>query len=671
MYPPSSSQADGFAPDETPTDPTAMPVDPMRAIPLDDKELSRWKADIERSAQRIENIKGAWERQLTAYTPDYSDKWGGDINPGKDFYQVEQKKPQLFYETPYVVLAPPEGVQVDPQTAAAIQQEQLGLNRDLGRDVLNVKRMVDKVLFDVLCPAGVGPSKLGFTNITRDVPAPPDPLTHQAPMDKTGQPVMVPVPVFQELFWERFSPLKLLIPTNFFDTDWDKAPWLGMKFSIPRRIAKAQWRLPADLKGVKSSSDQDVFKYQNNAAGMDSSEDDDLITGQEIWYKAAYYDDQELDPRKFRQLVLVDGLDEPAVHRDSPYQKMDPQTGSLTPDSMIGNPIHPLTIRDLADSAYIPSDCMMTRPLVNELVRYRTQLTEHRDSSTSVRLGDPAILTPEILAKVVRGPYGSIIMVPGLNTSNPPVVEVSHPVYSHENFQGQDIIEGDIEKVSAIGANQSGAQQDTVRSATELSIIQQASNTRLTAERNRVIAWFLGGVRKVDCLRQLLMRGADQQASPALGRYTYDIKPDSGVHMDAAVTRKQALDTYNQLRQDPNLDHVAFLKEILPLLHLDPSMVKPPPPTPPKPPDVSFSVKGDDLNPLAPQYANVVTILAKYGIVLQPAAPLPVQPSEHPGSAPRADLVDQHAADITGHLEGGGGLAPANLTRNPMQGGLH
>lgn len=663
-----------------PSGPTEPPDEPGQ-LQLKPEDLTKWRDEVTRAQRRRQVYEAAWTANLKDYTPDYvSNTWGDEINPGKVFYQTEQKKAQLFFDTPEIVLSAPPGPAGDPKLQEAIAVEQAALNKELGRERINAKRLVDKVLFDLLCPAGEGCSKIGITRITKPMPMPPDPTTGQAPMGPDGQPQTVDVPIYQELFWERFSPMKMLKPAGFHDTEWDKAPWLGVEFALPLPLAKRQFNLPDDF-SVTTAKDERIFK----SPGNESDDASDLVTGQEIWLKAAFYDETVLHPQMFRQLVLVDGMDKPAVYRDSPYQFKD-ENGGLTPDSLIGNPIHPCTVRDLSDQAFIPSDTMVTRPLIRELAKFRTQLIEHRDASIPVRFCREGTITNEILSKIVRAPFGSIIPLPDEEYSKPgdPVKIMSPGAYSRDNFQSQEVIERDIEKQLALGGNQTGAKQQTGTTATETTLIDRATSIRMKAERNRVLEWFLAGVRKLDALRQHFQ----DQPSAAMGRYGYEIKPDSGVHVDEAEERKNALDAYNFLAKAP-IDHLALLRELLPKLHLDPSLVQPPPPAVPESPKISVIIRGEDLNPFMPQYGNVALLLAKANIQLPPAAPMnglqpPGQPGQppmmaggapglpptgppphgpitHGGMAPTADLVNKHQADESGQPQGLGGLA-----RRPM-----
>jgi len=658
-----------MSPDPNQPDQTDQPApNPLVTVQLSEDDRKKWRKDIDQANKRRQVFEPAWQRNLNAYTPDpTNEKWGDEVNPGIDFYQTEQKKDQLFFDTPQVILAPEPDTPPNP----AITDHQAKLNRRLGRTGLDCKRLMDNVLVDIICPAGMGCIKVGVTRVTKDVPLPvpqgipgepaAGPAPAQAVSPGSAPPQTVPVPVYQKIFAERFSPKKKLSPVNFHDTEFDKAPWQGMKFTMPKRSAIRQFGLVPEadgtIPGLKSTkSDEQVFEV---AGVPKDDQDSDEVSGEEIWYVAALYDDNVYHPDHLRQLVFLDGIDDPVVHRDSPYQTF--VNGELQPDdpaTMIGFPIHTITVRDLPDSSYVPSDCTITRPLVNEIAKFRTQLIEMRDSATSIRIADENVITPEVMGKIIRGPFGAILPVANFDPGRPPIMEIAHPVYSRENFTAQDKIEQDLTKVNTLASNQTGTEQDTVRSATELTYVQQNANVRLQAEKNRVVAGFLGMVQKIDALVKRFETPPGQQ--PISG-YTYDIKPDSGQHVDAATKRKFAMDRYNFFAKAPNVNQQYLLQETALLTDLDPSklFVQPPPPKP-EPPKISFIVKGDDLNPLSPQYPNMLQALAEAGVTLQTteitpqlvqnaALSQPLKHPEHGGTAPEADTVSKHAADGQGH----------------------
>ena len=237
--------------------------------------------------------------------------------------------------------------------------------------------------------------------------------------------------------------------------------------------------------------------------------------------------------------------------------------------------------------------------------------------------------------------------------------------------------------------------------------MQNNASVRLKGERNRVIQFFLAGVRKFDSLLQRFATdpqvvqivgpdGAKQWATwdknTIAGRFAYAIKPDSGIDLDEAVARKQALDTYNFLGKDPLVDRSYLIAELAPALHLDPQRLKAQP-EPPKPdrPTLGFSFKGEDLlNPLAVAImlqggVNITLELIQQahtliqtgtGIPAPPIAPVPGIPGmppttprpggppppppqpppagqpPHPGLMPKAEQISAHQARLTGKISG-------------------
>ena len=511
---------------------------------------------------------------------------------------------------------------------------------------------------------------------TRDTPLPDPMAPGQFQLGPDGQPVTVPVPIYQEIFWEHLSPKMILIPASFNDTEYDKAPWLGWRFRLPLEVGKRMFHLPTDFESTSSRGDAlkdrlDTTSYSDPAEWAPK-----MLTGVWLEYKASLYDSQEPHPLKIRELCFIDGVEEPVIHRDSPHQTFG-QDGKITANSLVGFTTHLFTTRNMTDSAYVPSDCTIMRPLVNELTLFRTQVINHRDASTSIRIANGGVLTNEILSKVIRGPYGSIIPLPeaSYDPARPPVMEVAHPQYSRENFEGARVIENDLVKVSALGQNQVASRQEAGTSATEATYIQRSTDTRMNAERNRLMRQFIAAVRKIDIL---LQRYPETQMQPLqLGRYAYSIKPDSGQHIDVAEKRKFALDRYNFFAKAPNVNQQYLMEETAPLLDLDPArLFTPPPPPHPPMPKTSVIVKGDDINPLAPQYANMVEMLKILGFALTPqpltpqlvgnaalAEPLKQKrhtppPATHDGVAPQADRLNQHQADETGQRPGPGPMTP-------------
>lgn len=701
-------------------DPTAPNVSPGAPIPLTVDQMGVWWDRVEKSRTRRKLVEDEWQMNLDQYNGrPLADRPKKDwVNPNTDFADVEQKKSQLFFQTPEVHCIPKEPLANGHEQTVLIKQAVL--NDKLGPNGVDAKRLMDKVIFDCLCPSGWGASKIGYDVTTA-------PVTTSQPDPMTGLPVesVVDVPVYEEYFWKHFSPKKLLVPDDYFDNEYDGAAWIGMEFSQPLISAKRKYHLPDDFTAA-NNVDVNVFNQANGANAPDG--DGNLVTGVEIWYKAALEDESVFHPEWQRKLVLIDGMrEQPASHVDSPYQTLDPR-GRLTADSMIGYPIHVLTIRDLTDSAYIRSDCSMTRDLVDQLAKFLTTQVQQRDTAIPLRLVDEGIITKTVMDKITAGEYGSFIPLPAGSLNPPPIVEMSRAQYPRENFEGQNRIERQLAKTLALDSNQQGAQTDSSRTATELTLVQNNANVRLKAERNRAVSYYLAGVRKFDSLLQRFATEPDitQIVGPdgdaqfhewdnktIAGRYAYAIKPDSGIDIDEATARKQALDSYNFLGKDPLVNRSYLISELAPALHLDPQKLKAPPPPPPVPdkPSISFAFKGDDL-----MNAMAVAVMIEGGInitaemirsahvliqtgtgvpappespapgvpgmppappapppMLSPAAPRPGGPTggspsapaapAHPGAMPKTALVNDHAAKLTGAISG----AP-NLPQRTVRG---
>lgn len=644
----------------------------------DEAMVQEWWSEIDAADRVAQPWRKWWEANLEAYAPKPTTdpkKYGEDINTNRDFTLVEQKRAQLFFQTPEVSVKP--SPLMEGQGDVLLTHQHI-INEILGPDRVDAISMIDRTLFDLLCPAGMGVTKMGYESVTQTVmqavPV-PDPMTGAPAVDPmTGQPMTVeqpvPVPIFERLYWEQVSPLKLVVPADWHSTEFDKAPWVGMRFSMTLAEAKQRYQLPDDFESSGGSCGA-TLHFEHGAA---SDEAKKPVEGVEIWYRAALKDPNVLHPERIRLLVLIKGIDQPIIHRDSPYQDVDPNTGALTPQSMRGYPIHILTTRSMTDSAFVMSDCSMSRPQVNELNKFREQQIRMRDSNIPLRVYNAEIVPPEVGEKLRVGDYGTgLIGMPAeffAGAEN--IKEIAKATYPRENFTFEQKQDADISRTHAMDANQAGIQNETARTATELQLVQSNSNVRLDKERAKVLHWYIKGVTKFSCLVQRFL--TVEQAAQIVGQQraqqwaevmpkvpsslAFTAAPDSALRLDAAQRRKMGLETYAFLRNDPKVNTDAVLKDVVfPALGLDSRSVAPPPkPEPPKPepPKVSISIKGDDLNPMVPQYPGVLIMLKATGVdtsqLPQPVSPQPFQPN--PGVVKPDMGMDAGGQAPTGNMQG-------------------
>jgi hypothetical protein len=167
------------------------------------------------------------------------------VNVNVDFYEVEQKLPQLFFETPELQM---EGKGPLKGADTLVQAHRSLINEITGPDFMNVlEKAVKPAIKDCLAVSGVGPVILGYQPTLREVQPP------MQPGSILGLNGPVQVPIYQQWYALRFSPKKLLIPADWHDKPGDDAPWLGMRFRMPLTVAIREKLVPAELRRLHGS----------------------------------------------------------------------------------------------------------------------------------------------------------------------------------------------------------------------------------------------------------------------------------------------------------------------------------------------------------------------------------------------------------------------------------
>ena len=649
-------------------------------------DLAFWRGEIERSRREQERYHGAWQTNLDYYTgrsPDAATaiQQGTDfVNVNVDFYQVEQKLAQLFYETPELQIT---GKGRLKGQSPILQSHRDLLNELLGPDYADVLPTIHKAIKDCLCTAGVGATKIGYQPSLREV-EPPAQLG-----SVLGLTQAITLPVHEAWYWTRIPSKKFRAPADFHDTDFDRAPWLAHDFRMPLALARRDFQLPAEFTGTTTRDERILDDGSQAVAGTDLA----YVEGTEVWYYAALFDEDVIHPLLMRRHVLITGVDGFVEKTpESPYQRVQPD-GRLSADSMIGNPIHVLTLRDVPDSQHVPSDAQMTRPLVRELCKFRTQMVQERDANRPFVLYDIDALPPEILAKIENRTIGSLVgveggkLAAGVGSIMAAAVQGTAP---RQTYLANDYITRDIEKSLGIDATGAGVTDHADESATKTAEVARSRNVRLDAERRRVLAWYLKGVAKFSALvcrymtPQLSVPYLGEEGAAAWaqwdkqavdGRLGFSAKPDSQIRLDAAHERKFALDLYQFTAKDPNVRRVELLRHLFEKAGLDPTtLVVDELPEQKPDPNIGFTFKGDDL--IGPQAPIVLEILAQGGIqVSQPArdeaagqlfkqmalgvrdasgkaVPATSRPQEHGGPADKVRPLSQQSADRTGNRPG-------------------
>lgn len=579
--------------------------------------LAWWRDQVTASEEQVKNLLGDWQRNLKRYLGEktkinrFAD--ADVVQVPVDYYKTEQKKAQLMFKTPDVVLTAR-----NPESAAAVPVTAAVLNEKLGPDEADFLSAADECLTDVLCPSGRAWVKVGYTGTTAQVQG-------------------VPVVTDGEFYIERGSPAKLLVPREFIGSNYDKADWLAFKsYRDDMELANLGGDVQPPARDA-GAIDRDLL-YETTGTSKPPSGRKVI----DLWYRAHRVDPTVKNRKLVRHLVLVDDEDDPRVHEDSPLQRFDPNGRFV--GGVKGLPIKVLTLRYVSDMNAPPSDCAMSRPEVDELSKIRTIQLLSKERHLPFRGVDRTRMTdPADLARMTEGEIGSIILTDG--PPNEIVQIMAAPNLPRDTMVASDITTRDIDQTWALGSNQSSVTaNEGSKTATEMTLIQQNTDVRMAKEQNRVLQWSISIFQALLGLVQLFaddqsyveVMGQDGLKSlqawnrqTIAGEFLCSIKPDSARRLDQNTDRKMKLDLYQLTANDPNNNRAEGLRDVYTAFGEDPLRhLQQPPPPPPEKPRISLSFKAEDLaNPM------VVSLLQQSGLTIDPQAlqtELALH-SQHPG----------------------------------------
>jgi hypothetical protein len=579
------------------------------------------------------------------------------------------------------------------------------LNTILGPEHANVLPVAQRAIFNCLCPSGIGPVVLGYhctkVAVEQEMIA-TDPMTGQPAIDPmTGAPVVeaqtVEVPIHEKFFVSELSPKSLLLPAELRTTDYQgKAAWIGYEWQKPVSQVKREFKsLPPDWTGGASGTEGEKPYFERADDAPDDDTGDPMVSGWTLWYRAELepQSGQTPHPEQMRKLTMIDGMEQPVEHWDSQDQTLG-EDGRLTLDSMQGFNVRPLVLRDLSDSAWIPSDCAVTASLTEEQKKYREMSMRRRDTNVDAVFYAASLQEPIEKAKRKAG-SGATVFVPvpdnvmgaGINTL---VEQITKANAGRETYLDQDINRRDRDRILAIGDQQRGNETKGAKTATEMSLVQKNTDARFEQERQKVERWYLYDIVKP--LDALILRYCDErlvtqilgqqkaqlwaQFKPMLvGGYRYTLQMDSGKFLDVEDSRRQVLQVVNFASKSQFVNQQFLWAEVAEKFGYDPTkFLVQPQPDKPEPPKMSLAFKGEDL--VGPQAPIVLEILNALGVpispqaiqtsqaMLQAQAELAMQqmpPGEKPagptnplvpGPADKAPRLDQHQLSQSGDRSG-------------------
>lgn len=679
----------------------------MSDAQADPKTADFWRAQIKAAQDKRQKHVEQWRSNISSYLAKAFSadevRNGHRVWVPLDYANTEQKKAQLFFSVPEVQLTAKR-----PQFEASVPVFQAVLNHYLGRHGVDARTMMHEALFDAICPSGLAVTMIGYeptVDGTRQVQTGTQPAPNVG--DVLGLSPVAQVPVFEDVpnviheqyFWVRVSPEKGLIPSDFHGSNYDLSPWLGVEFEIDRAIGERKGWVTSD---TPASGDVEPSGL-NEDEHRDSVPASPKVKGIMLFYRMAAFG-LHPHPEAFGWCVLIDGREDFAVKPSpSPWQKFVPdETGKLRLIGLKGNPIHIKAARYVSDSAYPPSDVQMGRPQVEELSKFRSQLVRQRDRNIPIRGYDKSRVDKETIQKIEKAEEQSLIGFDG--NPNEQVAVLGTGQLPRENFEANKVIEQDLRGIWAMGANQRGQDDETSKTATEASIIDSNADTRLAYEQDQWLDWFVRGAEKLGGLIQLFADDPDyveivgEDGLPQLqpwdkttiaGEFVFAAVPDTSIRQDATTKRKRALDQFQLLANEPQINRSELVRWLVRELNLPPKLYNPEPPEKgPEPMRLQLTIRSESLNPALPEFNVLKAVLEQSGIQIpddaittglalqskidqggmadpqlagaaQPGQALGAPPQTmNPGPAEKVQPLDKRSFDMTGQLPGAG-QAPA------------
>lgn len=628
-----------------------------------------WSEQLAASRKAREDLKESRRDLVKRYRGLVVSDDSDAVRVNIEFEKTESKRHQLFFQVPQLFLKPhprtqraaeeamrifqqqqqqqqaqpgriPQQGQKPPDLERAIKVFREILQREAGPRGLHTKKLLDQNIFDVLCPAGISGCIVGYKRFqsgTREVQngtRPPEGAELQTiqpgAVFGTGVPqipVMEQVPNFihQQAFASRISPGHLYVPLDFTGNDYSReCDWLAYDFKIPVHVARERgWTIPKDIVGLHTK-DEDLLVEQEGQDGLERGQ----LSCIDVWCYPQRIYANVAHPLQLRRMIFIKDVEQPVLVEDRRHQV-------FTPDGKFDRglrslPIKILTLRYVSDHWAPPSDCWISKEQSDELSSARTQMILHRKRAIAMRwINIERIVDADIKGLVQKGEYYGIIPVQG--DGREVIGQVAQADYPRENFTFQEISMGDIDRAWAQGANQQGVRESTTRTATELSLIQQATDNRLTGEKGAVTDYWLSIMETVSVYWQLYAEDEDYveivgetgQKEIAVwnnrdvpGEMIFDIIPNSSDRPDQAKENQRWLNIHNLYSNSPFVNTKRLVKKGLEAMGVDnvDQLLQDPQQPEPEGPRVSVSIKGESLSPLAPEVENVQLVLGAKGM---------------------------------------------------------
>lgn len=583
--------------------------------------MPEWKRNVE---MRIGHVPSQYSAGV-----DIGDDGQSEINP--DWSLTKTKTANLYSQVPTIRLT-----HESKNFAAAIPPFAKALNYELSPKRSNVGVAMEEMLNDVVNAAGFGGIFVGYAARFNEkvVPAidtkliPPEVMSMltETEVDEknletlkdpnvVGQMLMarqmpmrrMQTVVSDKIFTRRVSPADLLLPVEFTGSNFDDGDFIGHRGRCSWAEGKLEFKLKDEdyqkvISATTDSSEESLRSGADNAGLQETK----TMKFDRLFYWRHRVDPDEKYFECIWEIVYVDGLDKPPIHR--------PWTGQrLVNGKYIGNvrfPIRICTLTYITDNPIPPSDTAAGRPQVLDMRRSRRDMFANRERSIPIRWFDVNRIDQTIQTMLMRGTWQG--MIPTNGDGSRSIGEIARASYPSENTMFDQTAKADLMESWQVGPNQQGSQGPSSSTAAEANLVQQNFATRIGQERGRVAACFLSVAEQVAGNLVLFSdfpmlteeeRGTMQQAwdqKSILQDLVFKILPDSQVVLDAGARIQKIANFMNLTVKSGYVAPKSLIIEMAELSGIDPTDVVVDPQPHKEEPNISYRFSGkDDLqNPM-------------------------------------------------------------------------
>ncbi len=510
-----------------------------------DPDGTYWMGALRKGLQFRKKV--AYEGMWKNWEEYYRGNFGGDILPVNIFFKlIRTMVPRVYFRDPTVSITQEEPGQELAVMSQILERVDNKLLRKMGY------KGEAKMAVQDACMYGTGFIKLGFG--AQYTPA-PEPVSTTAPQVKKGKNfygVEYHSLIEGNMPWAlRVHPSGIVIPDKCMD--FKAARWIMHleAIHIDDLRSDPRFKHTEEIEPAKPVQNQEpnTAKTEDIGEGMiQLAEIRDKKSGK-VFVMAPYHS---------KKILLED------------QDVFTSEHGHF--------PIFPVIFNRDPRWAWGIADSKVLDPQQREINEVRTQEMKHRRHAIVKMFATKDALSPDESSKIDSEGVGAVVIVDAIENVKPQMVVNQFPAALLEQDQN---IQRETQELIGLGQNQFGeyAPGSADRSATEAQIVNQATQIRMDERRDAVADVTVEVVNGMHTL--IFENWTDDQVVDVVGDdgskywvkweqeflrrglYDVNIDPDSGLPQTAQMRSQKATETYQLLRQDPNVDQYKNTSNLL------------------------------------------------------------------------------------------------------------